>query len=584
MKRRMLSLLLTAVVACTLLPMASATEISIREAVPCQYDWVRDFSEGFAVVGVGDRIAMKYGIIDKTGKEIVPCVYDDIQSFSEGLARVGIGKNPNVMKYGFVDKTGKEVVPVQYDAAGDFSEGLADVLSDVNYGYIDKTGREVIPLGKYDGRGRFSDGLTMVRQNEKWGYIDKTGKLVIPYKYDLVWDFSDGMAMVTIGGDAYGLNGGKYGFIDKTGKEVVPIQYDWVEPFSEGMAAVRIGDNGTGKYGFIDKTGKEVVPCKYDRVGKFSGGMAMVLIGNYETGKYGFVDKTGKEVVPCKYSWVDSFSEGLAAVRVGKYPNSKGGFIDKTGKEVIPCKYRGVRNFSEGLAVVDQDGKRILIDKTGKEVASIPIQYDLVWDFSEGMAKVRQNDKWGYLAIDGYTDNSEQTNTPELPKIQFSDVLTNAYYADAVAWAVEKSITAGTTSTTFSPNDTCTQAQIVTFLWRANGSPVVEGTNPFGSVTKDSYFYDAVVWAYSKGIIDSSFVPQDPCTRASAVTYMYNNAGKPTVTVSGKFSDVTGASYVNAVQWALDNGVTAGTTESTFSPDNTCTRAQIVTFLYRAMV
>jgi hypothetical protein len=174
--------------------------------------------------------------------------------------------------------------------------------------------------------------------------------------------------------------------------------------------------------------------------------------------------------------------------------------------------------------------------------------------------------------------------TPTTPsKTAFTDVKADAYYAAPVQWAVEKGITTGTTSTTFSPNATCTQAQIVTFLWRANGSPVADGANPFASVTKENYFYDAVVWAYSKGIIDSSFAPQAPCTRAAAVTYMYNNAGKPGVTVSGKFTDVAGTNYVNAVQWALDNGVTTGTTESTFSPDNTCTRAQIVTFLYRAM-
>lgn len=166
----------------------------------------------------------------------------------------------------------------------------------------------------------------------------------------------------------------------------------------------------------------------------------------------------------------------------------------------------------------------------------------------------------------------------------FTDVSANAYYADAVLWAVENGITSGTSATTFSPNNTCTTAQILTFLWRANGSPVVSGDNPFSDVSTGAYYYQAALWAREKGLIfGSAFNGDTPCTRAATVTYLWKLAGQPSAGASG-FTDVpSSASYAQAVAWAVREGITSGTSASTFSPDNTCTRAQIVTFLYRDM-
>ena len=165
----------------------------------------------------------------------------------------------------------------------------------------------------------------------------------------------------------------------------------------------------------------------------------------------------------------------------------------------------------------------------------------------------------------------------------FTDVSANAYYADAVLWAVENGITSGTSATTFSPNNTCTTAQILTFLWRANGSPVVSGDNPFSDVSTGAYYYHAALWAREKGLIfGSAFNGDTPCTRAATVTYLWKLAGQPSAGASG-FTDVpSSASYAQSVAWAVREGITSGTSASTFSPDNTCTRAQIVTFLYRA--
>lgn len=178
-----------------------------------------------------------------------------------------------------------------------------------------------------------------------------------------------------------------------------------------------------------------------------------------------------------------------------------------------------------------------------------------------------------------------QSGTAQNP---FVDVKEGAYYYDAVLWAVEQKITSGTSATTFSPDASCTRAQMVTFLWRAAGSPKVEnGKNPFTDVKADAYYYDAVLWAVEKGVTSgtsaNTFSPDATVTRGQTVTFLYRNAGSPEVSGTMPFTDVEAdAYYAKAVQWAVQQKITTGTSETTFSPMSDCTRGQIVTFLYRA--
>ena len=171
----------------------------------------------------------------------------------------------------------------------------------------------------------------------------------------------------------------------------------------------------------------------------------------------------------------------------------------------------------------------------------------------------------------------------------FADVSPDAYYADAVEWAVANGITGGTTATTFSPNNPCTRAHAVTFLWRAAGEPEPETTAmPFTDVAEGAYYYDAVLWAMENGITEgtteTTFSPDAPCTRAQIVTFLWRSEGKPAPQSAMGFTDVAaGAYYFDAVAWAVENGITNGTSAAAFSPYNTCTRAQIVTFIYRCM-
>lgn len=186
--------------------------------------------------------------------------------------------------------------------------------------------------------------------------------------------------------------------------------------------------------------------------------------------------------------------------------------------------------------------------------------------------------------------NPDDLNTPPAepvtPATPFTDVKPTDYYADAVTWAVANGVTTGKTDTTFEPGTVCARRDIVTFLWRAYGSPKPTTTvNPFTDVKPGDYYYNAVLWAVENGIVNSdgaTFNPKGECTRRDAVTMMYRAAGKPAVTGGASFTDVSaGAYYADAVAWAVEKGITEGTTAATFSPKKTCTRGQIVTFLYR---
>ena len=170
----------------------------------------------------------------------------------------------------------------------------------------------------------------------------------------------------------------------------------------------------------------------------------------------------------------------------------------------------------------------------------------------------------------------------------FVDVAEGSYYEEAIDWAVEKGITNGVSSNMFAPNDPCTRAQIVTFLWRAAGSPAPKSMSSFTDVPADAFYAKAVAWAVENGITsgtgESKFSPNSTCTRAQAVTFLYRASGSPAVSGKAEFSDVSStAFYADAVAWAAKKGITTGIGGGLFGSDNDCTRGQIVTFLWRAM-
>ena len=197
--------------------------------------------------------------------------------------------------------------------------------------------------------------------------------------------------------------------------------------------------------------------------------------------------------------------------------------------------------------------------------------------------------QWGRISIGEHNDSLLKASFHYNydPNMSFTDVAAGSYCYDAVQWAVANGITKGTDATHFSPNAGCTRGQVVTFLCRAAGEPTVGGNVGFVDVAPGSYCYEAVKWAVANGITNGTdathFSPNAACTRGQVVTFMYRAEGEPAVGGNVGFVDVAAGSYCyNAVQWAVANGITKGTDATHFSPNATCTRGQVVTFLYRA--
>ena len=215
------------------------------------------------------------------------------------------------------------------------------------------------------------------------------------------------------------------------------------------------------------------------------------------------------------------------------------------------------------VSAVDKDGKTVSLTDKG----------DGVYTFVMPASKV------------DVTARFAQVQKPE-EKDPYGDVSKDSYYYDAVKWAAETGVTTGVGDGLFAPEWVCTRGQIVTFLWRASGSPAPKATElPFTDVAADAYYAQAVLWAVEKGITngtsETTFSPDQTCTRAHAVAFLYRMSGSP-VAAGSTFSDVAAdAYYSTAVAWAVEKGITNGTSGTTFSPDDTCTRGQIVTFLYR---
>ena len=223
------------------------------------------------------------------------------------------------------------------------------------------------------------------------------------------------------------------------------------------------------------------------------------------------------------------------------------------------------------------------INDTVWTLTGTDISYTLL--ISDGSFISFYTTNYGVINRDGGSQYNENASGAG---VQFIDVTPDAYYSEPVRWAVDNGITVGTSDTTFSPDAQCTRGQILTFLWRAAGCPAhYMGKSPVSDISVGDYYYDAVLWAYANGILDTPngyANPNAPCTRAMTVEFLWLYTGANYMEDPAPFTDIDNtADYAMAVSWAVANGITQGTSATTFTPDQVCTRGQIVTFLWRTI-
>ncbi|WP_251318308.1 S-layer homology domain-containing protein [Flintibacter muris] len=297
---------------------------------------------------------------------------------------------------------------------------------------------------------------------------------------------------------------------------------------------------------------------------------------------------------------VSGNSDYEICVYLSVYHRNDGKYVCEYGKDWWGNK----GHFVEGMLESGTDGSEIVSLKAGESTTIPASAFVLANDVGIGFGPLYELDisvfyrgncdpsEDSYEGMKSYSfyfsldeNMKELFDTIRAPKNSFIDIKASDYFADAVQWAVEQDITSGTSKTTFSPNATCSKAQILTFLWRANGSPEPTAATPFTDVKTADYFYKAALWAAEKGLVSgSTFGANTDCTRAMTVEYMWKAAGSPAPAGKADFDDVpANADYAQAVAWAVENEITSGTGGGNFSPTATCTRGQIVTFLYRAM-
>ena len=329
---------------------------------------------------------MRGGYIDLDGKEVVPIKYqvsfgegETPTDFSEGLAALPLRTDEyDSPVYGYIDKMGNEVIPAKFSIAGDFKNGIA--LVDLE-NYIDKTGK-VLTGNELE----FQDKIVIFSQDEKMGLRHLNGKVVVPCNYDVIQNFSDGMAAVC--------KGHLWGYVDPLETFVIPCSYHSSNYYDNGVM------DDWGEYGAPDEAND------------FHEGLVMVMRNRMA----GFLNKQGKTVIPFVYKRAKDFSEGLAAVKTSQ----KWGFVDKEGNNVIPCQYDTVASFKEGLVAAVKNGKCGYINASGQEVVPFifdkPAEFEPLHDFCEGLAVIKKNGVYGYVDKEGKSTFDVAANNISKPK------------------------------------------------------------------------------------------------------------------------------------------------------------------------
>ena len=477
-----------------------------------------------------------------------------------------------------VDTTGKVTYTLSGGAAGDTVTLPVTIGSD---NYADATANVVITLTAKENQAALTltGGTTVVYgQTLQLGTTGGNGTGAVTYAV------TNGTGEATI--DATGkLTPVKVGTVKVKATKAEDANYNAITSAEVEITITRATPTGAPKYTAITTSGKTLADAGLTTTGSTLNPNAGTLVWVDNAGNV--LPDTTAVAANTTYKWLFTPTDANYTTLTGSielyHKSSSGGggwyytyYTIKatagTNGSISPSGWTSVRDGRDQTFTITPDKgyavAKVLVD--GKSVGAVK---------SYTFKNVTKDHT--IEAIFMKSNGNPQTGV-------FVDVAEGSYYEEAIDWAVEKGITNGVSSNMFAPNDPCTRAQIVTFLWRAAGSPAPKSMSSFTDVPADAFYAKAVAWAVENGITsgtgESKFSPNATCTRAQAVTFLYRASGSPAVSGSAEFSDVaTNAYYADAVAWAAKKGITTGIGGGLFGSDNDCTRGQIVTFLWRAM-
>lgn len=608
MKRKLLALLLAGLLCLGLVPPAFA---AVEELVTLRVDDVAAYcgDEGIYTVRGGGL----YGFYRVDGSVLLEPAYAAVGPFSGGMAAVSLAgewsedsrdgaARFNGGRFGYVGTDGVLVIPMQYRQAFPFVEDRAfavDLSGELVM--LDRGGRVVASFPEADLREdesiRFSEGLAVIpvrgETDEESGgevspaylVVDISGREVCTLTdayVDFMGGYHDGLIAAADAGEwtAYGPEGrrftaapGSWGYRDGLGGLAIDFQYEAAEPFSEGLAAVRTEEG----YGFVDPAGEMIVPAEYEEAEPFTNGVGAVCAD----GKWAYVDNAGRVFTGFSYDGTGLFREGIALVQDRgrlRAVNSRG--INLFSVEAVESP-----GFSGGVAAVRQaDGLWGICGTNGELL--VPFEYEEAYHW-DGYLWLKRGELWRVYSTQDVIEARQAAPGGEAAEVgSFLDVPADSWYAVPVMWATDHDVITGTGGGLFSPERLCTRGEIISFLWRAMGRPEPEGGNPFTDVSASHYYYQAALWGYENGLLEGeTFNAAEQCSRSEALTYLWRLEGCPVGRTPIFFTDVAvDCAYAQAVSWAVGAGITGGNGGGTFSPDEICSRAQIVTFLYRYVV
>lgn len=556
--------------------------------------WNRDFASktGLTMFSEKDPAAKRpwyetvYGLKDSSGKVVLPAKYADFSLL--GNDRIVVRQTwveddfYDAVAYGVIDLKGNFLLPCSTNHAQikttddgnrtlavSFKSSIGSVLEHNSTALYDWNLNQLLPP-KYNGISYagndcyilgINTGLASLATSEPPQVgVYKLGKgITVPLGY---------AAINSIGKDQFVVRRQDTfcGVLDSDARQILPFVFADVTAYKDGFYTVALfrdqkSFNAVQKQGLYSNGGIALFEHQgsVTTMGQNLGGNASVFEGwGYDMSNvpsyavWGVVDKNQNVCTDFSYEHVKF--DG-AKVQLGTWNGAHElvkpyGNVSNIGVEILVKKYDYETKSISSLSKIGET-LTSLIQKSGVAVPDMPSNPSVP----------------APSTIDG-----------------FNDVKASDYYADAVLWAVEKKITSGTSKTTFSPGRTCTTAEIITLIWRANGEPHPRADN-LDYVDFEKYYTYSALWAKQSGLVSGKAFPADtPCTRADVVTYLWKLAGSPFSSSKSSFTDVpASADYTQAVEWAVEQKITSGTGGGKFSPAATCTRGQIVTFLYRAM-